>query len=173
MYLNSLFPLVLFSLFISILQVLSLSYFCPTGCHWLAFQLGRLPNTSEVSPSELELYNKNRKVGRIHDFGTNACLVAVYPVNDSFSFRDIPISFTNWSPSDPRIEVSECLGSDVLSNMWRWKDISWFRLPFYFFLFMQLFSYIFFRFYSTFFLLFFSLVILWLPFVFSTFSVFC
>ena len=110
-------------------------------------------------PSSLELHNKNRKVGRIHDVGTTVCMGAVYPVKDSFFFffsffRDIPTSFTDWSPSDPSTKVSECLGSDVFPNMWRWKDISWFRLSFYFFLFMQLFSYIFFRFYSTFFLLF-------------------
>jgi hypothetical protein len=36
-----------------------------------------------------------------------------------FSFRDIPASFTDWSPSDPRIEVGERSGSDVLPNMWR------------------------------------------------------
>jgi hypothetical protein len=35
-------------------------------------------------PSRFELYNKNRKVSRIHDFGRTACLVAVYLENDSF-----------------------------------------------------------------------------------------
>ena len=42
--------------------------------------------------------------------------------------------------------MTECLGSDVFPKMWRWNDISWLLLSFYFFLFMQPFSCIFFRF---------------------------